>query len=798
MNRYVCIHGHFYQPPRENAWLEEIETQDSASPFHDWNERITAECYAPNAASRILDSQERICDIVNNYSKISFNLGPTLLSWMELHAREVYDAIIEADRLSRRNFSGHGSAIAQVYNHAIMPLADRRDKQTQVVWGIQDFEYRFGRKPEGMWLAETAVDIETLEALARNGIAFTILAPHQAVRARKVSKRRGNTSLPLDTRQAYRCRLPSGRAINLFFYDGAISRDVAFGKLLSSGLDFANRLCGAFARDTRKPQLVHLATDGETYGHHHKFGDMALAYCLHHIESSRQANLTVYGEFLERFPPAHEVEIVENTSWSCAHGVERWRADCGCNMGREGWNQKWRAPLREALNWLRDALREVYEQGMRPFASDPWKARDRYIDCILDRRRENIERFFTRAMSRQLTEEEKSSALLLLEMQRHAQLMFTSCGWFFDEISGIETAQILQYAARAIELTERASGVSLEKTFIEKLRSAPSNLPRFGNGAGVYEKTIRPSMIDLPRVAAHYAVSSLFEDYREVEEIFSYTVRAESCERAEAGRQRLSTGRILLRSIVTREESCLSFASLHLGDHNLVAGVSSMTEEDFDAMRKALKTAFDRSDTSEAIRLLERHFEKHSYSLGHLFTDERRRVLGLIIRPSLEEIERSFHRLCESCSPVMRMMKEMKAPVPAPLLAAAEFAVNADLRKAVTDADARRIESLIEEAREWSIEIDSATLESAVNRKLDSLMNEFLLSPHNASPLAAAERMLKAVASLPLKAEVWRAQNVLFATSRRLIAKMRRKDAASKEWVERVETLADYLRVKVD
>lgn len=792
MNRYVCIHGHFYQPPRENAWLEEIEIQDSAHPYHDWNERITAECYAPNAASRILDERKRICDIINNYSRMSFNFGPTLLSWLEMHAREVYDAIIEADHLSRKKFSGHGSALAQVYNHVIMPLADSRDKDTQVVWGIRDFERRFKRKPEGMWLAETAVDLDTLEALARHRIAFTILAPHQAARIKKITKRRREEDIPLDTSQAYLCRLPSGRSINLFFYNGAISHDVAFGDMLRSGVDFAARLCNKFARDHRGAQLVHIATDGETFGHHHKFGDMALSYCLHHIEASRFARLTVYGEYLERFPPACEVEIVENTSWSCAHGVERWRADCGCSSGRAGWNQKWRAPLREALNWLRDSLRPVYEKGMSEIALDVWKARDLYIEVILDRSPKNVERFFSQAAERNLTKEEKATALGLLEMQRHAQLMFTSCGWFFDEISGLETTQILQYAARAVQLAEKIGGVSLEPSFIEKLRSAPSNVARYTDGAAVYEKAVRPAMIDLPRVAAHWAVSSLFEDYGETETIFSYTIHCEAEEQIRSGRQHLVTGRMHLHSNITRSEDRLSFAALHLGDHNLLAGVGRYEDKkNFDQMQRTLRAAFKRGDASEVIRLMEKFFDKHSYSLAHLFTDEKRRVLGRILKPSLIEIEQSFRHLWDRFYPVMQMMKEMKAPIPSSMVAAAEFAINVELQKALDDADIPRIESLIEEIKKWSFEIDKSRMEIAASRKIISLMNAFRQSPDD-SALTQVERLLRASESLSLNVDVWKAQNILFGVGRKLSAKARA--ACGK----RLHSLADQLAVKVD
>ena len=395
MSRYVCIHGHFYQPPRENPWLEEVELQDSAFPYHDWNERITAECYAPNAASRIVDGENRILYLINNYSKISFNIGPTLCAWMERHDPEVLEAIVAADRMSKERFSGHGSAIAQVYNHMIMPLANRQDKYTQAYWGILDFERRFGRYPEGIWLPETAVDIETLEVLAELRIKFTILAPRQAKRVRALAKagRWREVGEGIDPTTPYLIRLPSGNSIALFFYDGPISQAMAFGGILNSGEGFAHRLLGAFSDSRSWPQLVHVATDGESYGHHHRHGEMALSYCLHTIENNGAARLTNYAEFLALHPAMHEVEIHENSSWSCVHGIERWRENCGCNSGREGWTQAWRRPLREGLDLLRNELLPLYDAEARAFLADPWKARNDYYEVMADRSPTSVERF---------------------------------------------------------------------------------------------------------------------------------------------------------------------------------------------------------------------------------------------------------------------------------------------------------------------------------------------------------------------------------------------------------------------
>lgn len=497
MSRYVCIHCHFYQPPRENPWLEKVERQESAYPYHDWNERITAECYLPNTKSPILGVDGKEIVVVNNYEKIDFNFGPTLLSWIERRKPEVYQTIIKADKVCQERFSGHGSAIAQIYNHIIMPLANRRDKQTQVVWGIKDFQRRFERHPEGMWLAETAVNTETLETLAENGIKFTILSPRQAKQTRKIGniEWQNTTNESIDTRMAYLCRLPSGKTINLFFYNGKISHEISFGYLLNNGEDFAKRLISTLSENGAQNQLVSIATDGETFGHHKRYGDMALAYCLYHIETHRLAEITVYGEYLEKYPPEHEVEIVENSSWSCIHGVERWKSNCGCSAGANlRWTQEWREPLRQAMDWVRGRLIDVYENEMSVIINDPWNVRDDYISTILDKSKTILNDFLLKHAGRELSKKDKFKVIKLLEMQKHAMYMYTSCGWFFDDISRIETIQLMQCAARAMQLANEVCGVSLEADYLALLKQAPSNVEAFKTGDKVFEMLVKPTI----------------------------------------------------------------------------------------------------------------------------------------------------------------------------------------------------------------------------------------------------------------------------------------------------------------
>ena len=485
MNKFICIHGHFYQPPRENPWLEAITYQESAYPFHDWNERINAECYAPNTRARILDEKGVVIERVNNYSKISFDFGPTLLSWMEFKAPDTYQAVLEADKISRETFSGHGSAMAQCYSHMIMPLADSKDKYTQVYWGIRDFEFRFKRLPEGMWLPETAVDLETLQIMADLGIRFTVLAPHQAGRLLDHGE--------LDINQPYSVRLGAGRSINVFFYNGALSQSLAFENILQDGKCFAEKLMQT--DNTDGPQLLSVATDGETYGHHHKFGDMALAFALKYIDDQVDARLTNFAEYLEKFPPQEEIEIIEKTSWSCAHGVGRWSSNCGCETGgHPEWNQGWRGPLRKALDWFQCRADSIFVEVGKGLFKDPWEARNRYIDIRINRY--DRDTFLAEQCQNSLDESKKVVVLKLLELQSNAMLMYTSCGWYFNDISGIETEQILLYAGKAIQLAEEISGEVLEPHFLELLELAESNVLEKGNGSQIYKNVIEKARMD--------------------------------------------------------------------------------------------------------------------------------------------------------------------------------------------------------------------------------------------------------------------------------------------------------------
>jgi alpha-amylase/alpha-mannosidase (GH57 family) len=796
-HRFVCVHGHFYQPPRENPWLEAVETQDSAAPYHDWNERITAECYATNGAARIVDSKNRILRITNNYARMSFNLGPTLLSWMQEKAPLTYNMIRDADRLSQRQFGGHGSAMAQVYNHIIMPLATTRDRETQVVWGIADFEHRYGRKPEGMWLAETAVDLESLDLLARHGIRFTVLAPHQCARVRSLAdvparteavapgaakdatKWKETPDASVDTTQPYLVETSPGHSIAVFFYNGPVSRAIAFDGLLNSGEAFAERLLGGFT-ESKGPQLVHVATDGESYGHHHRHGEMALAYALQLIEEG-DTKLTNYGQFLARFPPTHEAEIVDNSSWSCFHGVERWRSDCGCNGGKAGWNQKWRAPLRQALDWLRDCLVPLVRDASAELLTDADAARNDYISVILDRSHASIDAFFARHSVRTLSEEERVRALDLMELERNAMLMYTSCGWFFDDISGIETVQIITYAARVVELAAalfpETRGV-LEKGFTDRLVEAKSNDAQWRDGRYVYDEAIRPMVVDLEQVVAHYAISCLFPragetSLTEHDRLFCYTVAHLWEKSLPYGLGQLRLGRVRICSILTEECEEAAYGLLHFGDQNVSAAVKRVDDgeqEPLALLAKEIEDAVDASNLSEVVRLMDDYFGESRFSLTSLFADEQRRIVKSILDPAMPTLEGPLPHRYASHASLLLCLGRSGIPRPAALRVAAQFALNTQLRRALEadPIDVPAVERLLAQAREDAAVVDYPTLGYLADERMHAAMERLQQTPADPEAVRRALKLATALRALPFSLDLWQAQNIWYELSARV------------------------------
>jgi alpha-amylase/alpha-mannosidase (GH57 family) len=807
LEKYICIHGHFYQPPRENPWLESVELQDSAHPYHDWNERITAECYATNSASRILDEQNRITQLVNNYSKMSFNVGPTLLAWIQKQAPDVYRGILEADKQSQSLFSGHGSALAQAYNHMILPLANRRDKVTQIVWGIRDFEHRFGRLPEGLWLPETAVDLETLEILADHDIKFTILAPRHAKQVRRIGEDSwvDVSCERIDPTMPYVQTLPSCRTITLFFYDGPVSKAVAFEGLLNRGEVLAERLLGAFSDNRDWPQIVHIATDGESYGHHHRHGDMALAYALHFIESQGLAKLTNYGEYLEKHSPTHEVEIFENSSWSCVHGIERWRSDCGCNSGgHAGWNQTWRAPLRQALDWLRDTLAPEFEDKAKGLMKDPWQARDEYIRIVLDRSSENVERFFNKQATHPLSQEEKITALKLLEMQRHLMLMYTSCGWFFDDLSGIETVQVIQYAGRGLQLGEEIFGNGVEGRFLELLERAKSNMRAHRDGRRIFEKFVKPAAVDLIKVGAHYAMSSLFEDYAEKAGISCFAVDQEAYERAEAGKVKVAVGRVKVSSGITGEEKRLCFGVLHWGDHNLSGCVRECTDHEPDeAAVKEIMETFGRAAFPETLQLLEKHLGASMYSLRTLFRDEQKKILEIILESTLANAVSVYRQVYESNAPLLRFLKDLNIAAPGAILTAAEHVLNASMRRAFEEEPLKfeTIEAILNSAGLEGVSLDAAGLEMAVRRRAERAAEALAVQSQSFALLQELDSVVSLVQALPFEVNLRKVQNIFYSLFQNVYPGFKertRKDKKARSWVKVFRTLGEKLMVRVE
>ncbi len=766
MTRAIVIHGHFYQPPRENPWLESVEVQDSAAPYHDWNERVTAECYAPNTAARRVDEHNRVLDIVDNFEKISFNIGPTLFAWLERHRPEVYAKIIAADPASVAARDGHGNASAQVYNHMIMPLATRRDKVTQVRWGIDDFRARFGREPEGLWLPETAVDNESLEVLAEAGVKFTVLAPHQALRVRPLGAATWEETNGIDPSRAYLWRGPRGLTLAIFFYDGHLSRAIAFDRLLERAENLVAWLNAAFSETRTWPQLVHCATDGETYGHHSRFGEMALAAAVQQIEAEGTATLTNYGAFLAAHPPTHEVEIRERTSWSCAHGVERWRSDCGCRT-RGDWHQRWRAPLREALDWLRDQIDPFFEARASAHLKDPWAARDAYAAVLLDRSPERLDAFFAAHARGPLDPTARVEARRLLELQRNRLLMYTSCGWFFDEISAIEPVQILRYAAMALQYLNDLGGGRLEDGFVRRLAAAPSNVPEIRNGAEVYRRLVRPTAVNLNRVVAHYAITGFLEEYPADARVYAYRVERLDEARESVDSTALRVAHVRVSSEITGETRDMMYALLHFGGHDFSCGIRAWDDQaTYDAVKADLLGRLARQSVADLVRGLDEYFPGGLSSLSHLFLDERRRVLASVIRATLDRHEETYRKIWEETRKLVHYLREVDAPLPEALAivarhvleqqVAAEFQPLPELG-AIPD----RAFAIVGEAQTLGLTLDLAPLRFIMHRAVTQALDAIAEEP-SSERVARATALIEGARRLGVPYGHWATQNRFF------------------------------------
>ena len=775
IEKYLTIHGHFYQPPRENPWIEEIELQESALPFHDWNERINCECYNPNSCSKIVNNANKIMQLVNNYSRMSFNFGPTLLSWMEKHAPLTYERIIKADVDSRGNFSGHGNAIAQVYNHIIMPLANYNDKVTQTLWGIKDFEYRFGRKPEGMWLAETAADDETLEVLADNGIKFTILSPFQALKYRTFESNQwqdvswGN----IDPARPYRyfCKKNPKKYIDIFFYDGAISKSVAFDELLTDGQKFARRLQdGISSSRSYKVQHVNIATDGESYGHHTKFGDMALAYLLKYKAEQEKFIITNYAEFLEKFPPVCEVDIKQGSSWSCFHGVGRWSEDCGCSTGgHPGWNQKWRKPLRDALDYLRDNFIELFEnEGKKYFNKNVWDVRNAYIDIILDRNEMSVKNFIQQHFNNNLSESDISRGMKLLEIQRQAMLMYTSCGWFFSEISGIETVQIMKYAARAIQLASDFTTQDYETPFLDILENAQSNIKEFGTGKNVYEKFVKPSTISMKQIASLWAITSLYTDYTDKSKLYCYNILKKNYKKVQKGNGSLILGEIEIQSEITLERTNVIFALLQYQDLDFHCAIKETQDATlFGTIKPILVQTYIMQPLTEIIRELDNFFGREYYTLKDIFADERKKVIKTMIKGNLDKFAQTYRDMYFKSRGTVQHLKGLEITIPYEIKVAAQYTLTDELNKTInkdTDINEAVVQNayeILNEAKRVGVEVNK----TKINKIFSKIVTKKIFNLTKTPELGRTQKineLFEFIKKLELDADIQDAQNAFF------------------------------------
>lgn len=782
---YVVIHGHFYQPPRENPWIEEIETEPSAQPFHDWNTRIAAECYTPNGCARIYDSAGRILNIINNYEYISFNFGPTLLSWLEVHAPLTYQRILDADRRSRARL-GHGNAIAQAYNHAILPLLSARDRETQIIWGLKDFEHRFGRQAEAMWLPETAVHYPTLADLVEHGMKFVILSPYQARRVRPLTGGSWEAveAHTLDTTQAYRCFLPDtggdpGKRnyIDVFFYNGEVASEISFGELLRDSYRLAARLTEPFKPDGNRPQLLHVATDGENYGHHKKFGELSLAHALTYALPQTGFAATNYAAFLEAAPPRMMVELFlgdrgEGSSWSCAHGVGRWKEDCGCATGGPpDWQQKWRMPLKEAFDFLNRRLAEIFEQEGGKYLRNPWGARNAYIEVILNRQQGSVEQFFAREGKPGLTREDWVSALRLLEMERHALLMYTSCGWFFADLAGLETLQVLKYAARALQLGQYFVPEPLEPAFVQRLEPAVSNQPAEGNGRQIYERRIKPAIVDFGKIVNHWVISWLKNRARQCPaRVYHFKVESLEHDVKTQASIDLAAGRLRLTSGITLAVHNLAFFTAYLGSYLYRTQVRRDLEPaEFLALQQELFAVLE-SAPENLIPLMAKRLGEDYLTVHDVFQEEKESVFRDLLFANHEEAVTAVAHHFTEAKPLLKAMAHEGLPVPRLYRALGEITLNRRLVELLRTMEAEpellaespEIQELIQEAALMGLKLQSGEgaqiLQGILTHHLRDLAAD--LSGKTALHL---KKFLELVRRMPITLELTESQNFFFA-----------------------------------
>jgi alpha-amylase/alpha-mannosidase (GH57 family) len=771
----LVVHGHFYQPPRENPWTEKIERQAGAHPHHDWNERIYCESYRPNAYARIADGAGRIESIVNSYELLSFDFGPTLLSWLERSHPVLLTRLQEADRRSLRTRGGHGNAIAQAYGHAILPLCNARDLRTQIRWGMADFRHRFHRDPESLWLPETAVNDEVVAALIDEGIRYIVLSPYQAHRIRRLGGGEWTAPKPgeIDTRTAYSCfhRDGSGRSLVVFFYQGSIAHSIAFEGILHSSRALIDR---CLQPQAAPGQIVNVATDGETYGHHYRYGDRCIAHALADEAAARGFWITNYGEYLEQHPPSFEVELQrgpqgEGTSWSCAHGVGRWRRDCGCHTGgQDGWNQAWRGPLRDALDFLRDHAARQFESTRSSYFKDPWEARDAYVGLILDRTRSRRE-FLRHLAPRELQDRDRERALSFLELQRNALLMYTSCGWFFSDVSGLETQQILGYAARVISLFGELDLGSVREPFLEILSGARSNILGMGNGADVYRRLSEVMPASPARVAAHLSMTGLVEADDAPAECAGYRCQKRNARRQQHGRLTVSTGRLTLESIATGQTLDFAALAIHLGEMDFYAGIKPYPgDEPFAASIHRLWSRFSCSSLPSILRVAQEEFGGHEFGLEHVLPDARQKIISSVFGSLLERLSQEYGRLYEHNQRTLEALRVSGFELPPELRSVAEYSLgqqfDEEIRRQAGRSDPAAYQKAVDvsqEAARRGYRIDRSRAERIFDEMITQAVQSAVGDPsprHAQSALSLHQLSRNLLLSPPLE----RAQETLF------------------------------------
>jgi alpha-amylase/alpha-mannosidase (GH57 family) len=762
----LIIHGHFYQPPRENPWTGLIDREPSAQPAPNWNERIHQECYRANATARVFDDQGRVVRIVNNYRHLSFNFGPTLMTWLERWHPDTYASIIQADRDSAAVRGGHGNAIAQGYNHTILPLSNERDRRTQIRWGLADFRHRFGREAESLWLPETACNDETLGALIDEGLRYVLLSPFQAERVRPLAGGDWQDAShgQIDPRRAYRYhhRDGSGRHIAIFFYDGHISRAVAFERALVSSSGLLDRFAMAAGG---AGTVAQIATDGESYGHHHRMGERCLAYALSADADRRGFWVTNYGEFLDHFPPEWEAEIKagpngEGTAWSCSHGVGRWIRDCSCHSGaKRGWNQQWRTPLRTALDFLRDESAKVFETMGADLFADPWAARDAYIDVVVDPQADR-EAWLTRHAARPLDRSELVRALTLLEMQRDAMLMYTSCGWFFADLSGIETIQILKYAARVLDYLGDLGAVAIRKPFLQLLTKAKSNLREWGSGANIFRKAVEPVRVRPAQVAATVAFLVLAGDDTDAGELAGYRFRRNGVRTETFGGTRLATLCLHLESVATLRTWDFAVAVVYGGGTDFTAAVAPVLHHREGDTLVERFWSLAAADGVNLPGLAADVFGSDLVRLPDLQPDDRYRICQAMLHQPVQAWSEAYAQPYRELLHYMDWLRQEGHPVPPELLAAADLALWREFGEALgkqrltlDPSPGQRAQALASEAARKGHRFDKAVIRARLQKLFDDAVTQAGLDPQSDDAVIAM-RLLSLADHLGAKLDV--------------------------------------------